>query len=497
MIMFGDMLWAWLLLPAVFGLLCLVMPTIRAALNTVLTGVCLVAALGLICARQALACGALFGAHQWLRLDALSAVHAAVMLAVFGVSSMFARIYFLSAPPGHELNLSGARRFGALWFGSMAAMTLVLLSNNLGILWVGVEATTLVTAFLICFHKSPESLEATWKYLIVCSVGVAFAFMGILLIGAASSSPDSASASLLHWTHLRNFSAPLDSRLVKLAFVFLLVGYGTKAGLAPMHSWLPDAHSQAPAPVSAMFSGFLLNTALYALMRFIPIVKTAAGAAWTSGILTTFGVFSILAAAVFILSQNDIKRLLAYCSVEHIGFMTLGLGLGPLGAFAALWHMANHSAAKTLGFFCAGRLGQLDGTHDMRRLSGAGRAHPLWGYGLFVALLALVGLIPFAMFWSEFFILRAAVESRRFLTLGLVIFGAAAAFIGILGRAFDLVWGRDARPALSSPPPPVGFLSKFLVFAPIVFLVLLGVWMPEPIHAALQAAAAILEGATP
>jgi hydrogenase-4 component F len=497
MLTFGDMLGLWLLLPALGGLFCLVLPTARAVLNTVVAGVAGVAGLGLACAWAALARGPLFGAGQWLHLDALSAVHAAVMLAVFAISSLFARVYFLAGPPGHALTLIEARRFGALWFGSLAAMTLVLLSNNLGILWVGVETTTLVTAFLICLHKTPESLEATWKYLIVCSVGVAFAFMGILLFGAAASTAASASASFLHWTHLRTLASSLDPRLVKLAFVFLLVGYGAKAGLAPMHSWLPDAHSQAPAPVSALFSGFLLNAALYALMRFLPLVKAAAGPAWASGLLVIFGVISVLVAAVFILSQHDLKRLLAYCSVEHLGFMALGLGLGPAGAFAALWHMMNHSAAKALGFFCAGRLGQLDGTHDLRRLAGAGRAHPLWGYGLFAALLALIGLVPFALFWSEFFILRAAVDARRYVALGLVLFGAAAAFVGILGRALDLAWGRDARPARSGPVPKSGVLEHAVVLVPLAFLLLLGLWLPEPLAAALRAAAAVVEGAGP
>lgn len=484
----------WLLLPVVGSLLCFLLPSVRAVMNVLLAGVAVVAAAGMACALIVFRHGPLFGAGAWLYLDALSALHALVLLAVFCLSTLFARVYFISTHGSHSLTPREARTFGALWFGSLGAMTLVLLSNNLGVLWIGVEATTLVTAFLICLHKTRESLEATWKYLIVCSVGVAFAFMGILLIGAAASTGEAESACFLHWTHIRLVASSLDPRLARLAFIFLLVGYGTKAGLAPMHSWLPDAHSQAPAPVSALFSGFLLNTALYALMRFMPLVKPAAGADWADGLLVSFGVISILVAAVFILSQTDVKRLLAYCSVEHIGFMALGLGLGPAGAFAALWHMLNHSAAKTVGFFCAGRLGQLDGTHDFRRLAGAGMAHPLLGYGLFASLLALIGLLPFSLFWSEFFLLRAAVEARRYVTLGLALFGAAAAFIGILGRALDLAWGRDVRPAHG---PRSGFLEKLVVLAPLAGLLVMGFWLPKPLASALYAAAAILEGAAP
>lgn len=494
MIEVGDIMLGWLLLPVAGSLLCFLLPSPRAVMNVLLAGVALVAAAGLVCAAAVFRHGPCFGAGEWLYLDALSALHALVLLAVFCLSTMFARVYFISAPGSHSLTTREARAFGALWFGSLGAMTLVLLSNNLGVLWIGVEATTLVTAFLICLRKTRESLEATWKYLIVCSVGVAFAFMGILLVGAAASTGDAESACFLHWTHIRLIASSLDPRLARLAFIFLLVGYGTKAGLAPMHSWLPDAHSQAPAPVSALFSGFLLNTALYALMRFMPLVKPAAGAAWADGLLVTFGVISILVAAVFILSQNDVKRLLAYCSVEHIGFMALGLGLGPAGAFAALWHVLNHSAAKTVGFFCAGRLGQLDGSHDFRRLAGAGRAHPLLGYGLFASLLALIGLLPFSLFWSEFFLLRAAVEARRYATLGFVLFGAAAAFIGILGRALDLAWGRDVRPARG---PRSGFLEKLVVLAPLAGLLIMGFWLPKPLASVLHAAAAILEGAAP
>ena len=494
MSIFGDILDVALVLPVLCGLLCFLLPSARSVLNVVIIGVLATAAFGLACAWSALACGPVFGAGQWLYLDALSALHMIVLLAVFVLNSVFAHVYFLTDPSGRVMALAEARRFGALWFGALAAMMLVLLSNNLGILWVGVEATTLVTAFLICLHKTPESLEATWKYLIVCSVGVAFAFMGILLIGAAASTANAASASLLHWTHLRDVAVSLDKRLVKLAFVFLLVGYGTKAGLAPMHSWLPDAHSQAPAPVSAMFSGFLLNTALYALMRFIPIVKPVVGVEWVSELLVIFGVLSIVVAAVFILSQNDVKRMLAYCSVEHMGFMALGLGLGPVGVFAALWHMINHSTAKALAFLCAGRLGQFDGSHDFRKLAGASRAHPLFGYGLFAALLALIGLVPFALFWSELFLFQAALAARRYVALALAVLGAAAAFVGILGHALDLAWGKDTR---SETGPRTGVMEKIVVFAPLLLLLLLGLWLPGPLVTTLRAAAEVVEGVGP
>src|SRR5262249_22530031 len=270
-----------------------------------------------------------------------------------------------------------ARRFGALWLGAEAAMLLVLISDNLGVMWVGMEATTLLTAFLISLHPSGLSLEAMWKYLIICSIGIAFAFMGTLLAAAAIRS-GSAAAEALFWTRFAAADTTLDPTLMKFAFLFVLVGYGTKAGLAPIHSWLPDAHSQAPAPVSAMFSGFLLNTALYCIMRFVPPAQHALGSGFASGLLVGFGMLSIMVAAGCIGFHRAAKRLLAYHSVEHMGIIALGYGLGPLGAFAALFHTLNHSVCKSLAFFAIGRLGQRFGSHDMHRIAGGLRADRLW-----------------------------------------------------------------------------------------------------------------------
>ena len=259
-------------------------------------------------------------------------------------------------------------------------MILVLVSNNLGIMWVGIEATTLLTAFLICIPVSPTSLEAMWKYLIMCSVGVAFAFIGTLLVGAAAAPAQLPPSETLLWTRLQACAGLLDPRLLKAGFLFLMVGYGTKAGLAPMHNWLPDAHSQAPAPVSAVFSGILLNAALYCILRYVPILEAATGhSGWSREILTLFGLVSILVASAFILFQHDAKRMLAYSSVEHLGIITLGMGIGGLGTLAALFHMLNHSLTKTVAFFTAGRLGQLYGSNDMTRMTGALRIIPALG----------------------------------------------------------------------------------------------------------------------
>ncbi|MBI2061696.1 MAG: hypothetical protein HYT87_18300 [Nitrospirae bacterium] len=426
----------------------------------------------------------------WLRIDALSAFHHMILSAVFLLSSVYARLYFHAAIGRNEFPLRRARQFGALWLGALTAITLVLTSNNLGLMWVGLEATTLMTAFLISLNRTSASLEAMWKYLVMCSVGVAFAFMGTLLVGTSARGVDMGASQSLLWTDLVAHSAALSPTPIKVAFLFLLVGYGTKAGIAPLHGWLPDAHSQAPAPVSAMFSGFLLSTALYCIARYLPIVEGATGhAGWSHQVLIFFGSFSIAVAAVFIVTQQDVKRLLAYSSVEHIGIIALGLGLGPAGAFAAMFHTLNHSLGKCVAFFSAGRLGQEHGSYDLDRLAGASRDVPAWGTGLYAALLALVGLAPFATFMSEFQVARAAVDQRAWAPLAALLVGLFIVLTGALRLVLPVVWaGKRDR----AHPDTSGGTARFLIWAPLGFLLILGIWMPAGARSMLEQAAAIV-----
>ena len=486
------LLWSVLLLPVAGAAACMACPSVRAVMAAVRGGVLLTAAAAAGCLWTVHGGSAVETAWAWLRLDALSACHLGVMMLVFVLASLYLPGYFAAEAAGGHFGAAAARRFGALWFGALAAMALVLLSNNIGIMWVGIEATTLVTAFLICIHRSPASLEAMWKYLIICSVGVAFAFMGTLLAGAAAEHLRLDGAQMLLWSRLRENAGRLDPALMKVAFLFLLVGYGTKAGLAPMHSWLPDAHSQAPGPVSALFSGFMLNASLYCIMRYLPLVGAATGhAAWGPRLVLLLGLVSIVLAAVFILFQSDLKRMLAYSSVEHMGIIAVGLGLGGPGVFAALWHTLNHSLCKPLAFFAAGRLGQMHGTHDMDRLSGCMRATPVWGRALFAALLAVVGVAPFAVFMSEFMILRAAARSGAWWTLGLFLAGVGMVFVGVLRRAIDMAWG---APASEPEPERAGPLDRVMIAAVMGALLLLGLWLPAPVSALLEQASHIVEG---
>ncbi|MBU4200228.1 MAG: hydrogenase 4 subunit F [Verrucomicrobia bacterium] len=431
-------------------------------------------------------------AWSWFYLDALSAYHLAVMMIIFGLSTVFAGGYFGEEIRRKEIQDWPVRKFAALWCGSLAAMVLVVISNNLGVMWIGIEATTLMTAFLICVHRTRASLEAMWKYLLMCSVGVACAFMGTLLVVASARGIEAGAVHVLLWTQLRDAAPGLNQPVLKLAFIFLLIGYGTKAGLAPMHNWLPDAHSQAPAPVSGMFSGFLLNTALYCIMRYTAILEVATGGSgWSLQILQVFGMLSIGVAAVFILFQEDVKRLLAYHSVEHLGIMALGLGLGGLGAFAALFHVFNHSICKALAFFSAGRMGQIYGTHEMDRMQGMLRVNPVWGLGLLGSLLALIGMAPFALFMSEFQIAMAAMNRSAYVALIVFLAGTGIIFVGALKHAIAMAWGEPKIPVRASA---AGWTDILIVAGSLGVLLAVGIWMPECYRNLLWRAAAIAEG---
>jgi len=488
----GWLLPALVAVPAILGGLSLLAWSPRAALWIGAVSTAALALMAGAAVTQVVVHGPLQCAGGWFFLDGLSAYHLGVLMVVFVLCGFFATVYFRKEIADGLFTRRQARRYQALWFGSLAAMNLVLVSNNLGVMWVGIEATTLLSAFLICIHASPAALEAMWKYLLMCSVGVALAFAGILLLAAASASL-SGQDSLL-WTRLTHPSARLDPMLVKVAFIFLVVGFGTKAGLAPLHSWLPDAHSQAPAPVSAMFSGFLLNTALYCILRCLPIVETATGdCGWGREILVVLGLVSILVAAAFIVGQHDVKRLLAYHSVEHLGIIAIGVGVGGLGVWAALFHTLNHSVCKTLSFFCAGVLGQRYGTHDMRRMTGVVRDSPVWGTGLVGSLLALIGVAPFALFLSEFLILKAALNTKAYVTATLFLTGLGIVFVGALGHAISMAW----KPAEAAPRHVRAPRAEaLLAWTPLALLLLLGLWIPPPLGLLIARAAAVL-GVTP
>jgi hydrogenase-4 component F len=486
------LLWALLAVPCAGAAACLLMRSQVQVLRLLLVVVAGFSGLAVYTSHLVFAGGPLLGAGGLFSLDALSAYHLLVMTLVFFLSTVFAGPYFRAPIADGHFDAVSARKFGAMWFLSLAAMVLVLTSNHLGLMWVGIESTTLMTTFLICLHRSRESLEATWKYLLICSVGIAISFMGTLLVGAATGRLAGVEDPML-WTVLRTQAPHLEPTTMKMAFIFLLVGFGTKAGLAPMHSWLPDAHSQAPAPVSAVFSGIMLNTALYCILRYVPIAEAATGnTGWSLGVLSVLGILSMLIAAPFILFQRDAKRLLAYCSIEHIGIIAVGVGLGGLGTVAAMFHTLNHSVCKSVGFFSAGRLGQMYGSHDMDRLKGTLKTSPLWGSGLLLSLLALIGVVPFAVFMSELQIVKAAMDSRSTALLVLFLLGAGVVFIAMIMHATSMAWGPAPEGAVAQK---TGAVELVLVAAPLLAAAALGVFMPDWLREMFVQAAAVVSPA--
>ena len=485
---YEDLLVVMLFVTFSFVLVCQIIRNEKHILSFLWIGVMIVCILAALVVFAVLKEGPLFSCGQRLYVDAFSVYHLAILMIVFLMSSIYANNYFQEEIDSGIFNIKVARRFGTLWFVSLAAMMLVLISNDLGIMWVGMETTTLVTAFLICPYRKKKALEAMWKYLIVCSVGIALAFMGTIIIAASAHKLFSSSTDMFLWTHLHRFGYLLNPGLMKLGFLFIIVGYGTKVGLAPMHTWLPDAHSQAPTPVSAVFSGFMLNTALYCILRYVPLVDTALGSTtFTHGLLIFFGLASILIAASFIPYQHDLKRVLAYSSVEHLGIITLGFGLGALGAVAALFHMFNHSVCKTLTFFCAGRIGRIYKTFDMNTIRGAIHVSPLWGAGLLACALALIGVVPFALFMSELLVVRAAISSGAWIPLGLFLAGITIVFAGVLHHVTELVWG-NPQVQLENLYR-TSFIEKGMIIVSLGVLIILGLWMPMSFKVVLEHAA--------
>ena len=318
-------------------------------------------------------------------------------------------------------------------------------------------------------------------------VGIALALLGIFFLAAAGHGQ-------VHGLTLHSLvagAAGLDPTWLKAAFILLLVGYGTKAGLAPMHTWLPDAHGQAPTPVSAVLSGVLLNCALYSISRFLPVVEKATGGhGWAFSLLVPFGLVSIVVAAAFIAYEHDLKRLLAYCSVEHIGIIALGLGLGAVPA--ALFHTLNHSLAKMTAFFSVGNLYRQLGTRDSRRIDGLLRASPLSGAALLVAVLALVGAPSSSVFMSELWIARDGVAGGHVAPVVAFLLGVAIIFVVLLRPVLGMAW----RPVPEGVPRHRAHALDWPgLLLPLLLIVLLGVWMPPPLAQALARASAVLGGA--
>jgi hydrogenase-4 component F len=352
------------------------------------------------------------------------------------------------------------------------SMLIALVTNNFGVLWISMELATLATVLLVSLYRTPTAIEAAWKYFILCGVGIAQALFGTVLLYFAAERVLGVGGNALLWTNLSRVCTQLDPTVMRLAFVFLMVGYGAKAGLVPLHNWLPDAHSEGPTPISAVLSGLLLNIALYALIRCKVLVDGSLGTHFAGNIMMGFGLLSLLTASFSMLRQKDIKRLFAYSSIEHIGIATFAFGLGgPIATFGGVLHMIVHSLAKSATFFSVGHAAQMHGTQDMSQIRGLIRGNPPVGWGLFLGVMALAGMPPFGIFTSEFLILTATMKDAPLLTPFLLL-GLAVAFAALFRKVQPMVAGLIP---LGQKPLTAANIPVFLHLA---LVLLLGLYLP-------------------
>ena len=371
-------------------------------------------------------------------------------------------------------------------------MMVVLLSNNLGFLWIGSEATTLATAFLVAFYERERSIEAAWKYVIICSVGIGFALFGIILTYYSALHVVPESADALNWSSLMLVAKDLDPAVLKLAFIFILVGFGTKAGLAPMHTWKPDAYGEAPTPISALMAAGLVNVALYSLMRFYVLVNTAVGGTYAPTLFMVFGLVSMGIALPFILLQRDFKRMLAYSSVEHVGIIVFAIGIGtPLSYFGALLHLLNNAIAKMVLFLTAGNVRLAYRSRLMQKVTGAIKVIPVSATFLIVGVFAITGWPPFGIFISEFTIVTAAVERGYMVPVVLFIAIIAAVFVGFIYYTARMVFGEPHMPVTGGEAEP---LSLWLLGFLLAVLLVLGIYVPPSLQQCIQNAVQVLKG---
>ncbi len=388
-------------------------------------------------------------------------------------TAVFSRRYMRIEQHHGRLGNAQLRLYHCLYQLFMFTMLLALLSNNMGLLWVAMEAATLSTVLLVSLYRTPASLEAAWKYFILCGVGIALALFGtILLYFAAERVLGHAGTDALLWTQLEAVKGQLEPTVLAIAFVFLLIGYGTKAGFAPLHNWLPDAHAEGPTPVSAVLSGLLLNVALYAVIRCKVLVEGSIRSELPGRMLMFFGIASVLVGALMLWRQKDIKRLFAYSSIEHMGIIGFAFGMGGAVAnFAALLHMTVHSLTKSAIFFAAGHAVQAAGSQQMSEIRALLGTSPALGWGLMLAALAILGMPPFGVFTSEFLILLTAMREHTW-TTALLLPALGMAFAAIFWRTQEMVFGEPtgARLALAPALTPV--------FVHLALVLLLGLWIP-------------------
>ena len=390
-------------------------------------------------------------------------------------TSVFSATYI-----GHELvtgrlTPSSLRFYHAMYQTLMFAMNLALLANNIGLMWVAIELATLTTVLMVGIYHTAQALEAAWKYFILGSVGIALALFGTILVYMAAQPVIGQGMDAMAWTRLVERAAAFDPALLDLAFVFLLLGYGTKVGLAPLHAWLPDAHAEGPTPISAVLSGLLLNVALYAVLRFKMLLEANAQTLAPAPLMMGLGLLSLVFAAFMLYRRTDVKRFFAYSSIEHMGIITFAFGIGgPFANFAGLLHMTMHSLTKSAIFFTVGQISQAKGTQRIDEIRGLTESNPMLGWALAVGVIAIAGMPPSGIFMSEFLIVSSTFARDPLLTIPLVmglLIGIGALVLRLQGMVFGAADGHQARVESSSLP----------IYAHLALVLVAGVYLPPAV----------------
>jgi hydrogenase-4 component F len=485
-----------LIIPLLGGLLCIVTRSRESWERLNLLAFALLVPLALKVGADVLKGGAVSALGGFLRVDALSALVISLNAFVALACAIYAVGYFRADARAGTITDEQLRRYYVLTPLFVAVMLLVPLADNLGVMWVATEGTTLASVLLVTFYNQRTSFEAGWKYIIIGSIGISLALFGTIFTYYSAVSVLGADTHHgMNWSVLVNIAERFDQKAMRLAFILVLVGYGTKAGLAPMHTWKPDAYEQAPVPTAALLGAGFINCAVYGIARFDVLAVKCLGHDFPGKLLTGFGIASILVAAPFILTQRNFRRILAYSSIDHAGIMVAALGFGgKLGALGATLHMLFHAVTKPLMFFCAGNVQQQFATPYFSKVRGAIRTLP-WTGGLFLmATLAVTGTPPFSIFQSEFTTLSAALAADRGWSALLFIAGVVTIFAGFLVHIVKLALGAprpDAAGRVTECPWKLGAMT--LVAAVVITL---GFWLPRPLHQLVQQTVQIIGGAS-
>lgn len=484
-----------LAVPLLAAVVCLLVPARRWLEGTTLASAAVILGLALLAAAEVTTDGHLEGAGGWLYADALSALTTLIIAFVSVTAAVYSLGYLREdmkeQDPTRGEGLSNLRRYYVLFNLFVFSMLVVPASNSLGVLWIAIEGTTLASLFLVSFYRTREALEAAWKYVIVGSVGIALALFGTILTYYSAVQVLGTSYDL-NWSVLAPATSQLNPGVMRLAFLFIVIGYGTKAGLAPMHTWLPDAHSEAPSPISALLSGVLLNTAMYGVLRFYSLAIPSVGRAYPNTLLLGFGVLSLLVAALFLLQQQDYKRMLAYSSVEHMGIVVSGVAFGgALGVYGALLQLLNHAVTKSLMFFASGHVLLRFETKEIDRVAGVARLMPVTGGMLILGALALTGAPPFGIFVSELTILSAGFQNGQALPALIILALIAIIFVSVLRYVNRMAFGAPPGGAPAGEFSRPGLVAMGITFALVLSL---GLFIPAPLNQLLRDAAMVLGG---